>query len=118
MSFAFDLRQLCGGYAYYSTFTHGMPSNDDRFEVRTPSGIDEIKFKNALTEMGQKCLSIDNENEYVKWLHIQGWAIIDKDFARSRMPQWLQKRKCIKSSLGSYTDKEICSTNSLKRSYR
>lgn len=118
MAYAFDLRQVCGGYAYFSTFTHGRVSTDDRFEIREPSQVDVERFANALKELGQSYQLIDSEKSYRAWLYLHGWAVVEPMFARSSMQQWLKHHKCISSALGSFTDIDIASPGVLKRSYR
>ena len=117
-AYAFDLRQVCGGYAYYSTFTHGQPSQDDRYEIRTPSIVNIERFTIALSELGQAPTWIDSEGPYRQWLYNHGWALADVRFARSRMTQWLKQHKCVISALQSFTDKDIVSPSALARSYR
>lgn len=117
-AYAFDLRQVCGGYAYYSTFTHSGSSKEDRFEIRAPSVINIERFSNHLSELGQQPIWIDSEKVYRKWLYTHGWALADVQFVRRHMCGWLKQRKCIQSALRSFTDKEIASPGTLARSYR
>ncbi|AVS93784.1 hypothetical protein C8246_20810 [Paracidovorax avenae] len=118
MAYAFDLKQVCGGYAYFSTFTLGKISDDHRFEIREPSQVILDGFSRALGELGQKAIFIESESEYRKWLYLHGWSIVEPEFARAHMSQWLKQHKCITSGLRSYTDIEIASPGVLKRSYR
>lgn len=117
MSYAFDLRQVCGGYAYFSVFTMGMGVSG-RDTRRSPSGVHEARFISALAEMGQLTSIVDSRESYRDWLCVQGWAVVDEEYAREYMPQWLGVRKCIRSPLGSYTDVSIASKKILSRSYR
>lgn len=118
MAYAFDLRQVCGGYAYFSTFTLGRPSTDDRFEIREPSLAQIDGFSKALKELGQTARFIDTLEAYRVWIYVHGWALVEPAFARTYMPQWLKQHRCIHSAQGSYTDIEIASPGALKRSYR
>lgn len=118
MAYVFDLKQVCGGYAYFSTFTLGNISEDDRFEMREPSQVVPDNFSRALEELGQKVILIETEGDYRRWLYLHGWSIVEPSFARAYMPQWLKQHKCITSSLRSYTDIGIASPGVLKRSYR
>ncbi|WP_082752765.1 HNH endonuclease [Janthinobacterium sp. B9-8] len=118
MAYAFDLRQVCGGYAYFSTFTFGSISDDGRYEIRKPSPVEITLFSKALDELGQSFMHIDSEKTYRLWLYLQGWALVDLVFARSNMQQWLKQHQCIKSAFGSFTDIDIASPGTLKRSYR
>lgn len=118
MAYVFDLRQVCGGYAYFSTFTHYKYSSDDRYEIRAPSLVDVDRFSRALGELGQPFQTIDSEKAYKDWIYLHGWAVVNEDFAQKRMPHWLKSCKCIKSALGSFTDVEVASPRALSRSYR
>ncbi|WP_238926066.1 HNH endonuclease [Achromobacter xylosoxidans] len=118
MAYAFDLRQVCGGYAYFSTFTHGNISFDDRYEIRVPSQVDVDRFSVALQELGQPFKFIDSENSYKTWIYLQGWAMVEPAFARSRMQNWLKQHKCIRTALGAFTDIEIAAPSIMKRSFR
>lgn len=118
MAYAFDLKQVCGGYAYFSTFTHYKAETGNRYEIRQPSLVDVDRFSNALSELGQPMQRIDSAKSCRAWLYLHGWAIVDVDFARSHMPHWLKHRTCIRSPLGSFTDIEIASPRVLARSYR
>lgn len=118
MSYAFDLRQVCGGYAYFSTFTSGHTSFNSNYEIRRPSRVDIERFRTALSEIEQKPAFVDSAKTYQSWLCIQGWALIDDFFAKSSMQQWLKQHKCVKSSFGSFTDVDIVSPMVLKRSLR
>lgn len=118
MAYAFDLRQVCGGYAYFSTFTLGKISPDDQREIRAPSQVNVDRFSVALEELGQSFQFIDSEKSYRTWVYLHGWAIVEPVFARSRMQQWLKQHKCIHSALGSFTDIEIAAPSVMKRSSR
>jgi len=118
MAYAFDLRQVCGGYAYFSTFTHGKVSSDDRYETRVPSQVNVDRFSIALEELGQSFQFIDSEDSYRIWIYLHGWAVVEPVFARSRMQNWLKQHKCIGTALGSFTDIEIAAPSAMKRSFR
>jgi len=117
-AYAFDLRQVCGGYAYFSTFTSGQKNSSTGYEIRRPSQVHTDRYCLALKEIGVQPAFIDSELCYRSWLCVQGWAIINANFARHSMQQWLKQHDCIKSSLGSFTDISIASPNALKRSLR
>lgn len=118
MSYAIDLKQVCGGYAYFSVFTHGTTHKSPRFEWREPSIVNDTRFETALADLNLKCMTIDSSNSYQYWLGVHGWALLNVDFARSRMAQWLKKHECTRSALGSYTDTSIASPSVLKRTLR
>lgn len=117
MAYVFDLKQACGGYAYFATFTHFEPSMSTH-EVRVPSLVDEKRFERALADMGLKAFHIDSDAGYRRWLHLHGWAVVSVEFARKAMPQWLRKHQCLRSALGSFIDVAIASPSTLKRSLR
>ncbi|WP_343738370.1 HNH endonuclease [Achromobacter sp.] len=118
MAYAFDLRQVCGGYAYFSTFTHGNISSGDRYEIRVPSEVNLDRFSTAIEELGQSFQFIDSEDSYRIWIYLQGWAVVTPVFARSRMQNWLKQHKCISTALGAFTDIEIAAPSVMKRSFR
>lgn len=118
MAYAFDLRQVCGGYAYFSTFTSGHVSASKNYETRRPSRVIAERYRTALSEIRQQAASVDSTVTYQSWLCTQGWAIVDASFARSSMGQWLKQHECVKSSFGSFTDIDIASPNVVKRSLR
>jgi HNH endonuclease len=117
MSYVFDLKQSCGGYAYFSTFTMG-DHGKSIYEIRTPSLVVPELFQSALAEIGQTCCYITSAAEYNEWLHLHGWALVSTEFARANMPQWLKRHQCLKSALGSYIDISIASPSTLKRTLR
>ncbi|RPD83686.1 hypothetical protein EGK76_14820 [Luteimonas sp. 100069] len=113
-----ELRQVCGGYAYFSTYSHYIKGVDERFERRQPSEVDVAKFSQAMRELGQDLGLVDSEASYGRWLYLQGWAVLESAFAQRHMATWLRSRRCLKSALGSFTDVEIASPKTLMRSYR
>ncbi len=117
MPYVFDLRMACGGYAYFSTFTHGSRPGA-AYEVRTPSEVDKDRVIAALTEIGERSIYIDSKDSYEAWMYCHGWATVETKFARSTMPQWLKKHRCVISGVGSYTDVEIASPSVLRRTLR
>ncbi|MBP2167959.1 hypothetical protein J2125_001151 [Erwinia toletana] len=117
-SYAFDLRLVCGGYCYFSTYTLGSVPDDEGLEFRTPSIVINERFVKAVLEMGQHCNLIKNEKAFYEWTCLQGWGLVDVDFAREFIPHWLRKRKCIHSPFGSFTDVSISSPSVRKRTFR
>jgi hypothetical protein len=118
MFYAFDLRQVCGGYAYFATFTHWSGPDAERYERREPSPVDHQRFSVLLEGLGHRRLLVESNETYRAWLHLQGWALVDARFVREEMQQWLKQRRCILSPLGTFTDIEIASPGVLKRSFR
>ncbi|WP_091798133.1 HNH endonuclease [Lysobacter sp. yr284] len=117
MFYAFDLKHFCGGYAYFSTFSHYI-EHYERFEVRAPSTIVYKKFEESLAEMGRSCSLVVTDKAYERWLRLQGWAIVEQQLAQEKMPQWLRSQRCISSAYGSFVSVEIASPSAVKRSYR
>ncbi|MFC0226111.1 HNH endonuclease [Serratia aquatilis] len=117
-SYAFDLKLVCGGYCYFSTYTLGSEPDKEGLEFRTPSLVYNIRFAKALQEMGQNYKMIKNEKSFYEWTCVQGWALVDADFARNFVPHWLRKRKCMTSPFSSFTDVKIASPSVRKRTFR
>lgn len=118
MHYAFEIKQVCGGYAYYSGFTQGMKSASRRYERRAPSLVDFELFGKALKDLHLSSTIVNSDKTYGSWLKLHGWALVEAEFARSTIPQWLKEHDCIRSSLGSFTDVTIASPSVLKRSLR
>jgi len=116
-AYAFNLHQVCGGFAYFSTYTLGS-AVEDRFEVRTPRIVDANLFEQALHELGHTARKIHTERAFEYWLQFHGWAIVELAFARSQMSHWLQRQQCIHSPYGTFTDKAIASPKALDRTLR
>ncbi|WP_432757047.1 HNH endonuclease [Burkholderia glumae] len=117
MHYLFDLRMVCGGYAYFATFTHGSRPGI-AYEVRTPSEVDKDRVAVALTDIGEQSIYVDSKDSYEAWMYCHGWAVVEEEFARSTMPQWLKKHRCVISGAGSFTDVEIASPSVLRRTLR
>lgn len=117
MPYALRLDLLCGGYAYFSSFSiFNSYSKDGRFEVRQPSLVEQDRFLASMSELGDNVKYIDSVESYSQWMYLRGWALVPEEFARSRMPQWLKQRSCLISPLGSFVDLEVASPGALKRS--
>lgn len=43
-AYAFELKLVCGGFAYFSTLTLGSKPGDGGLEFRTPSSVDKDRF--------------------------------------------------------------------------
>lgn len=117
-AYAFDLKMVCGGYAYFSTDTLGCKPGPDGLERRTPSQVSKERFGAALDELGFKYLWIDNDHTFYEWTCVQGWALVDSGFARKHMSHWLKRRECLISPYGSFTDIEIAAPSIRKRTFR
>ncbi len=115
--FLFDLKLLCGGYAYFSTMTLGGKRSENGREFREPSLV-KFSIQDNLNSLGQKSRVVTNAHELKVWLYQKGWAIVPDKVAFSLMPQWLQSKECITSPIGIFTDIEITSQSALCRSAR
>jgi hypothetical protein len=118
MHYAFEIKQVCGGYAYFSAFTHGMNSVSRRYERRAPSLVDFELFGKALKDLRLPLTTVDSSKTYGSWLKLHGWALVEAKFARSTISQWLKEHDYVKSPLGSFTDVTIASPSVLKRNLR
>lgn len=117
-AYAFELKLVCGGFAYFSTLTMGSKPGDGGLEVRTPSCVDRERFATALADIGLGYTYVHDDQSFYDWTCIQGWAIADLDFARQHMSHWLKKRECLISPYGSFTDMSIASDSIRKRTFR
>jgi len=116
--FFFDLKMVCGGYAYYVTHTQfkTWDSRHRNCEVRYASPVEAKIFMEVAEKVfGQSVRIIRAEADYNKWLYAKGWAIVPKTLARSLMPQWLKSAACLKTATRIYTDIEIVSPSALKQ---
>ena len=116
--YAFDLKLVCGGYAYFSTDTLGSKPGPDGLEFRKPSQVSKERFGVALDDLGFNYMWVDDERTYYDWTCVQGWALVGSDFAREHMSHWLKKRECLISPYGSFTDIEIAAPSIRRRTFR
>ena len=113
--YAFDLKLLCGGYAYFSTFTAWSGFGQSCRDIRKPSPVIIKVFYDTLRELGhfknssflQRGLIIGDRERYEQWLYRKGWAFATKKFVRTHMSQWLKQRECLRSPLGIFTDVQL-----------
>ncbi|WP_155400704.1 HNH endonuclease [Vibrio nigripulchritudo] len=115
--YVFDLKMICGGYVYFSTFTCFSGYKNHK-EVRKPSEVSKCRFSDAARQLGHNPFFVNDISSFKHWLRGQGWAIVDKKFARSYMQQWLKAHECIESSTGVYTDVSLVSQGTLARSFK
>ncbi|ELI8044527.1 HNH endonuclease [Yersinia enterocolitica] len=118
VSYAFDLKLVCGGYCYFSTYTLGAEPDSEGLEFRTPSIISNTGFIKAMQDMGQEYRIVQDASSFYEWTCIQGWALVEISFARDFIPHWLRKRKCLTSPFGSFTDINLISSSVRKRTFR
>lgn len=110
----FDLRMVCGGYAYYLTHTIFNTFTTSGREVRSPDTVSAKHFTEAAKLFGRKVLEIKSSENYRRWLYLRGWAIVGLNFTRENMPQWIKKAECIKASTNIFTDVELVSPSALR----
>jgi hypothetical protein len=113
-AYFFDLRMICGGYAYYVTHTFFSHFTTNGREVRKPDQVNVKVFAESARLFSQEISIIQSVKEYNDWLYLRGWAIVEENMAKSNMKQWLKSAECIKAPTGIYTDVEIVSTSALK----
>ena len=109
----FDLRMVCGGYAYYLSHTIFDTFGPSGREVRSSDTVSAKHFIESAKLFGRKVLEIKSPENYHRWLYLRGWAIVGLGFTRDHMPQWLKKAECIKASTNIFTDVEIVSPSAL-----
>jgi hypothetical protein len=113
-AYFFDLRMVCGGYAYYVTHTFFTDFTTAGRDIRKPDMVNVKVFAQSAKLFSQKISIVQSVKEYNDWLYLRGWAIVEQNMAKSNMKQWLKSAECIKSPTGIYTDVEIVSPSALK----
>lgn len=117
-AYAFDLKLLCGSYAYFSTQTIWAKESENGREFRKPRLVKIDGFQNVLRSLGKQCRMVTNAHDFKIWLYLKDWAIVPEEVAYTLMPQWLKAKDCIQSPLGIFTDIDIISPSALSRSAR
>lgn len=118
MSYLFDIKMLCGGYVYFTTFTCFEGFGISHRERRVPDLVKEDKIIEDLKLLRHPIFGVSDDESFKTWLRAKGWAVVEQDYARSSMPQWLKVKECITSPTGMFTDIELVSPKTLSRSYR
>jgi hypothetical protein len=121
--YVFDLKLLCGGYAYFSTFTMCVGLGNLSRDIRKPSLVDGHKFFNDLKGLGyfrdqnfsEEDLLIRSQEDYTRWLYRKGWGFASKEYVQKHMQQWLKQHECLCSPLGIFTDISIVPPSTLKQ---
>lgn len=110
-TFLFDIHLVCGGYAYFSTFSGFVAFKHDahRRDVRSPVVVKTQAAVDLLSRLQINPLFVQDSNDYLLWQFRQGWALIDPGYAKDEMSGWMTPRPCIIDSLGSFTDVNIAS---------
>lgn len=114
-AYVFDLKLICGGYAYFSTFTLFEKFGSRYREIRRPSTVDVAHFQKSVKLMRTSSVVVNDPSSYKTWIYLKGWAVATESTARTLMPQWLKAKECIKSPLGVYTDIKLVSPSTLKQ---
>lgn len=121
--YIFDLKMLCGGYAYFSTFTAFCGYGNSSREIRKPSLVDMKRSYDALRELGhfvdesflQKNLVIGSDEQYQRWLYRKGWSFVTKQYVQIHMSHWLKQHECLRSPLGVFTDTQLVPPSTLNQ---
>jgi len=113
-AYFFDLRMVCGGFAYYVTHTVFIDFRKAGRELRKPDPVNVEVFSESAKLFRQKVFIIQSVEEYNDWLYLRGWAIVEPNMAKRNMRQWLKSAECIKAPTGIYTDVKIVSPSALK----
>jgi len=112
-AYFFDLRMICGGYAYYVTHTFFSDFTTNGREVRRPDMVNVKVFAESARLFSQEISIIRSVAKYNDWLYRRGWAIVEENMAKSNMKQWLKSAECIKAPIGIYSDAQIVSPSAL-----
>ncbi len=115
--YMFDLLMICGGYVYFQVFTQYDGLSDQNREFRVPSLVSLERSIKASELLGQEPILIDSDKKFMNWLHLKGWALIEKDYVQRTMGQFLSRKECLQSPFGQFTDIELVSPGTLKRTY-
>jgi hypothetical protein len=113
--YAFFLHFEGGGYVYCTVYTIFDNFGRYRREVRSPDPTSKVRFSKLFESLDAGFLVVDNSKDYDRWLHLRGWALVEQEFARKYMPQWLASRECIASPSGSLVDVLVASPSALSR---
>jgi 5-methylcytosine-specific restriction endonuclease McrA len=119
--YAFDLKMLCGGYAYFSTFTVCVGLGESHRDIRKPDLLIIGGIYNSLRDLGhfkgrsflRRDLIIGEQEQYEKWLYRKGWGFVTKEYVQNHMSQWLRQRECLRSPVGTFTDIELVPPSTL-----
>lgn len=113
-AYLFDLHMLCGGYAYFSSFSGWRSTGEHGREKRQPEAVDSAKVAEVINHLEETALWITTESDFDYWLCRRGWAFVDPALVETRLQHWIQVRECVRDACGSYTDIRIASKEALK----
>ena len=108
---------ICGGYVYFSTYTYFVEFGQYHREIRKPCTVSESRFIKAARFLGHSLFFIEDDKGFNIWLRAGGWVVVEIKYARRSMQQWLKSKECVSSAISVFTDIEIVSPSTLKRSY-
>ena len=117
MSYAFEIKMICGGYVYFSTFTQFISFGEKHREIRKPDEVEDDKFINSIKSLGHSVFRVKDKKGLDIWLNAKGWALVDAEFMQTSMQQWLKSQECVTSPIGVYSDINIVSPKTMKRSF-
>lgn len=115
--YIFDLKMICGGFAYFSTYTRFERFGKYNREIRKPDTVSKERFSEDARLLGHNPLILENDEAFNIWLRARNWAIVEKNYVHKSMQQWLKMKECLNSAIGVFTDIEIASPSTLKRTY-
>lgn len=114
-AFVFNLHLICGGYAYFSTITHGLKGKDKHGrDIRTPAPVTASYGAELLSSLRLEPFYIEESSGYNHWLFRRRWAFVHHEFANEEMKSWLSTRTCTCDSLGSFTDSKLAAQFAMK----
>lgn len=108
--YIFRLLFVGGGYAHFLVHTGWRGWAEHDREIRGPACSDIASFRESLRIIGDpKVRMVGTNKDYEKWLAFGGWAFVRRDFARQKMPQWLNSKTCIVGSSNVFVDLDLAS---------
>ena len=102
--YAFFLHFSGGGYVYFTAYTIFNDFGRHRREIRSPDATSKLRFTKVFESLDARFLVVENRTNYDRWLNVRGWALVEKEFVRRYMPQWLASRECIAAPSGALID--------------
>ena len=114
-AYVFNLHLLCGGYAYFSTFSRYVAKGENGRETRVPDQVNSLVYARLLFSLEARVRWLGSDADIDYWLYRRGWAFVEPDAAHSRLHHWLRQCECIRDPFNSYTDVAIASTAARSR---
>lgn len=113
-SYAINLYFVCGGFAYFSTYTGHETVAKSGMPVRKPAAVHRDRYTHSLYQLGHSATLVNNMSDYSYWLLHRGWALINYDFAETNMRSWLIGNECLESPFNTFTDIALASFDAQK----